>query len=170
MGNKLIDTTINTIIPYGFITFWGFNYFFLNRRNKKIILFSSLFIFILQGIYYWHIFGYPQQVQIAKYPPRLYYLGYGVSVSFALLIICEKINLRIWDNKGVFFISKNSLWIYLWHILCIYLYEYFNFPNIWYLKFGVVALTSVVLVFVMNKVIDYVDKEKHIRIFKYLKG
>lgn len=54
-----------------------------------------------------------------KYPPRLYYLSYALGASFLLESCLGNVN---WNGGGSFvraavFISRNSLWIYLLHIV-----------------------------------------------------
>lgn len=170
INNKLIDTTFYYFIPYGVITYLGCNYFRFNKNQKYIITIVSFVLFVALGIYYWNEFGTPQLVRISKYPPRLYYLAFGVAVSLLLLIVSEKRSLKIYDNACICFISKNSLWIYLWHILTLQAYDYLQLPKIWFVKLVVVYISAIGIVLVVNKLVDVIEKKKKYRILKYLKG
>ena len=50
-----------------------------------------------------------------KYPPRLYFLSYGVLVS-SFLWLTSKVWTKVMDNSLFTFIGRNTIWIYLWHI------------------------------------------------------
>ncbi|MDN4634052.1 acyltransferase family protein [Priestia megaterium] len=56
--------------------------------------------------------------QTYKYPPGLYYLSYGLFMSFLLYRLLDLEAIKgIFDNKFVYYISQNSLWLYFWHII-----------------------------------------------------
>lgn len=126
-----IDTTFYYIIPYGVLTYLEYNYFKMKNRTKLIIALVSYIVFISLAVYYRSALGSFQLVQIAKYPPRLYYLSYGVGCSFALLILCEKKNLKIYGNMVIRFIASHSMWIYLWHILVLDIYGRLKLPVVY---------------------------------------
>lgn len=170
VNNKLIDTTFYYFIPYGVLTYLGCNYLHLKKKQKVLIAIIAFALFIVLGSYYWNVFGAPQLVSISKYPPRLYYLAYGVAISFFLLIICENSSLKIYDNVFISFISRNSLWIYLWHVLTLQVYNFLHLPEIWFVKLFVVYISSIIIVVIVNKLIDILEKKKRYRILKYLKA
>ena len=167
---KFIDTTFYYIIPYGFLTYLGYNY----RRMK---IFTKYFIFIISGclflalaFFYYIKCGSFQRVDITKYPPRLYYLCYGICCSVGLLLLCEKNNLKIYNNSIVKFISIHSMWIYLWHILVLKFYDIFGFWKIWYIKLFFVYVVSIVIVLLVNKCLDIIERKKKFMFVKYLRG
>ena len=166
---KLIDSTVYYIIPYGLLTYLGFNYRRFNSKAKMIIISVSAAIFGGLAVYYWMQHGTFQDVQIAKYPPRANYLSYGIFVSFLLLYVCEKIKLRLYTNRMIVFISHHSMWIYLWHVMALYLYNYWNLPRIWYIKFPAVYSASIIMVFITNKLFDCIDRDKKCSLFQYLR-
>jgi peptidoglycan/LPS O-acetylase OafA/YrhL len=170
VDNKFLDTTFYYLVPYGVLTYLGYNYRHIEKKQKGIIVVAALAIFVGLGIYYWLKCGNPQLVQIAKYPPRLYYLGYGVAVSFLLLLICENWDLKIYGNAVIRFVSKNSMWIYLWHILVLTAYGFLKLPKVWYVKLPIVYIGAVSVVLLVNKILDVIEKKKTITVFKYLRG
>lgn len=165
-----IDTTFYYIIPYGVLTYLGYNYFKMKKRTKLIIALVFFIVFISLGVYYRFSLGSFQLVQIAKYPPRLYYMSYGIGCSFALLILCEKKNLKLYKNRVIRFISSHSMWIYLWHILILDIYGRLKLPEIWFIKVIIVYMLSMLIAFIVNKGLDHVEMDHHFSFIKYLCG
>ena len=166
---KIIETTLYYIIPYGLLTYIGYNFNNISDKEKKIYIFTNLILFVLMMYFYYLKTGSFQLVQIAKYPPRLYYLTYGLLCSFILLIVCKKYN-KLFNNKLINFISKNSMWIYLWHILVLDIYKYIHLPEIWYLKLLIVYSISLLIVLLVNKILCILESKHKINFFKYLRG
>ncbi len=129
----------------------------------RIVLFISL------SIYYFIKTGSLQSVQTAKYPPRMYYLSYGLSWSIILMMFCNKYNFRIFKNKTIRFISKHSMWIYLWHILILDVYNYLNLPKIWFIKLLIVYATTIIIVLTINRIIDLIEKRHKYKFLQYLR-
>ena len=151
VDSKLLNCTVFYIIPYGLITFLGMNYNeFSDRTKKGIILTSFAIFFILLAAYYLNT-GSIQDVQIAKYPPRAYYLSYGLAVSYGLLYFCEHCCLRVYENKLIGFVSVHSLGIYLCHVMVLEFYKLLRLPQNWILKWVVVFSTSIVAVWIWSK-------------------
>ena len=168
--NKFIETTFYYIVPYGVLTFLGYNYKSFSTKTRYLITFISFFIFAMLGGYYWIVNNSPQIVQIAKYPPRLYYLSYGVFCSFALLILCEKHNFSIFMNPIIRFISNHSMWIYLWHIMILAVYNELRLPSYWMIKLFIVYCLALLVVHVINLILDLFDKKGTIKFFNYFRG
>ena len=169
--NKLIDTTVYYIIPYGVLTYIGFNYLAMSSKQKLFIIILSSVIFTMMAALYWYKVGEPQLVQIAKYPPRLYYMSYGVAWSLALLMFCETHVLNMYENRAIRFVSEHSMWIYLWHIFVLTMYKELHLPEIWFFKLLVVYVVSCIIVRVINVCIDSIEaKDASIFVIKYLRG
>lgn len=160
IDNRFLDTTLFYIVPYGLLTYLGYHFCRMGKKTKLAIAMAALLVFVVFGIYYWIGNGAPQSVQIAKYPPRLYYLGYGVACSFFLLLFCEKYTFKIYDNPIVKYISVHSMGIYLWHILVLSLYDYLQLPRIWCIKWIVVYAIALVMVYVGNKLLHLIHLKK----------
>lgn len=171
IDNKFIDTTVYYIIPYGVLTYLGYNCCQMRKKTRYLIIITSLLVFIALFVYYWIVSGSPQLVEIAKYPPRLYYLSYGIACSFGLITLCEKRNLKIFENSIIRYISMHSMWIYLWHILVLYAdkYKVLRLPKVWYIKLFIVYGIAIMIVFVVNKCLDIIEREQR-GFFKYLRG
>ena len=167
---KIIYTSLYSIIPYGMVTFLGFNYYRMSKKLKITIMLSALLFFVGMGVYYWYNLGSPQLVQIAKYPARIYYLSYGIFCSFALLLLCENHDMKIYQNLFIRWVSAHSMWVYLWHILALSAYSILKLPAIWYIKLIVVYGLAILAVYVLNKILDYIEKKHEIGFLKYLRG
>lgn len=166
----LVDTTFYYIVPYGLLTFLGYNYIFFKRSTKVGIASVSAVAFVGLFIFYRVYTGNFQLVQIAKYPPRIYYLSYGIACSFILLLYCEGKVLKVFSNVIIKFVSSHSMWIYLWHILVLQVYENLHLPEIWFIKLVVVYCVSSVIVVVINCLLDKSEENKKIAVLKYLRG
>ena len=167
---NFIDTTFYYIIPYGVLTYLGYNYSSMKKKTKCIIVLISLIVFTSLAIYYYISMGKLQLVEIAKYPPRIYYLSYGIACSFVLLLLCEKYDNKIYCNKIMRFISTHSLWIYLWHILVLFVYDKLKLSNVWFVKLIIVYTISIIVVIVVNKFLDLLEKSHKVSFLKYLRG
>ena len=170
IAKSIIDTTFYYIIPYGVLAYLGYNYYTFKRNTKYIIFSVSLIIFVGLAIYYFIATGSPQPVSITKYPPRLYYMSYGITCSFGLLKLCENSSFIKFDNKIITYISTHSMWIYLWHILALTVYDGIGLPEIWYIKLIIVSVSSILIVIATNKIYDYLDKKHQFSLIKYLRG
>lgn len=129
-------------------------------NNKKIIyyFFISFVIFFICGIYYnW------SNIEIYKYPPRLYYIFYGLMVSLLMVLIFNnkvrerKISDAICERfKSIPWLSKNSLWIYYWHLLYLSLFRFIlvkvSVLNKWFILYAIVLIFSIATTLVINYV------------------
>lgn len=59
--------------------------------------------------------GTVMRLQATKYPPRLYFLLWGMLISGILWMTSKKWS-PLLDNHLFTFIGRNTIWIYLWHI------------------------------------------------------
>ena len=137
------------------------SHYLFNSNKKSTILVSSisLLIYVSLIIYFNITSGNIPSTQLYKYPFRIYYLSYGVFVSGLLILIfksnklCELIN-----NKFITFISKESLNIYLWHILIIYILKQIDLK--WYIRYIIILIISILLVYINTKIGQYYEKIK----------
>ena len=167
--SKLIDTTLFYVIPYGLLTFIGFNYEKISNKKRIVLMIFSFFIFTVLVYYYYVNTGSFQLVSVVKYPPRAYYLSYGLLCSILLMIIFNKINLKIFKNKVIVFISKHSMWIYLWHILVLDIYQCLHLPELWYVKLLIVYIGACIIVYIINKILDIIERKHKYKFFEYLR-
>lgn len=170
IDNKLVDSTFYYIIPYGVLSYFGYYYTDFTKKTKNLIVVLSSFVFVIFGLYYYSIYGEFQLVSIAKYPPRLYYLSFGLACSFILLLLSETLSNKHFNNSFICFVGSHTMWIYLWHILALRLYAVFNLPEKWYIKFFIVYFGSIFFTMIINTILDIVEEKYNSSLFKYLRG
>ncbi len=107
------------IIPYSIIGFLGIRIISLSSVTTLKYGFVLLIIFLTMAIYYYHQNNDFIQTQVYKYPPGIYYTSYALFVSLFLWFFVNIFGDRFYNNriiKKLLFLSKNTMWIYLWHI------------------------------------------------------
>ncbi|MEH2104737.1 acyltransferase [Nostoc sp.] len=126
--SSLINNYVFYTISYGCL--FGLGIALPTMKRKSILVVAGVFltVFLLVAGYLSYTQGVIPSMQNFKYPPRIYYLSYGIFMSmltFSVVdILCKKYNLNNQENpivKAIVFISTSTLWIYLWHILFLYL-------------------------------------------------
>ncbi len=119
-----LSTTILVVIPYSVLYFYGLRLHTLSDKTLVIVIFSSLALTVFLVIQKYLAAGAFVPTQDFKYPPTLYYLAYAFfCINLIYYFISRHISLsneRI--NAAIIWLSSNSLWIYLWHILGYYLW------------------------------------------------
>lgn len=161
---------LGMVIPYISIFMIGL---VVNKFSKKyLILLSAFFAIIYIGyvIYNIQIMGGYQLTSIQKYPPKLYYTSYAISVS--LLLYCIKNYILVFCSrfKAVAvceFIGSHTLWIYFWHIPMIrpVLIIHNDF-----VRFAVVILTAIAITYCQEKIVNKLCyKIKSVTIQKFLR-
>jgi peptidoglycan/LPS O-acetylase OafA/YrhL len=161
---SLIKDYLFYLIPYGCLFGLGIT---LPTMRRKLILFItgiSLILFLVMGTYLYHQEGIIVFPQDFKYPPRLYYLSYGIFMSMLAFLMVDKLcadhNLsadRNFVSKTIVFISSSTLWIYLWHIFFVYYWQNLvsevlpNITNNFILSFIVITCVSITVTYVQKK-------------------
>lgn len=112
--NQILTSLILDFIGYSLVVFVSISLYKASEKKVLFINFICLILFIMLAIK--NNFALTQAY---KYPIRLYYVSYAFFVSISIYFIVKKVNeiKRIKENKIIIFISNNSMWIYLWHIL-----------------------------------------------------
>lgn len=110
------------LLGFGLIAAIGYRYKQFKRKERIgliLVCIACFFGFIIKN-------GYVSTQQY-KYPPQLYYISYGVMVTLILYeIFSIKKFERVVNNKVVAWFSKNSLWLYLWHIIPVRILAYYD--------------------------------------------
>ncbi|NEN23441.1 acyltransferase [Cryomorpha ignava] len=119
-----VSNTFLVVIPYSVLYFYGLRLHTLSDRNLIIIIFSSLVLTVSLILHKYLDAGTFVPTQVYKYPPTLYYLAYAFfCINLIYYIISRHLNVESnRANNIIIWLSSNSLWIYLWHILGYYLW------------------------------------------------
>ncbi|PEI51830.1 acyltransferase family protein [Priestia aryabhattai] len=109
-------------IGYGLIAAFGMRLKLLSK--KELYIWASTFLFIFLCLCWHYNFNSTQHY---KYPPQLYYISYGMFVSLFLYIVFYIKPIQSFlNNKFIMFIAQNSIWLYFWHIIFVYLLKFFG--------------------------------------------
>jgi fucose 4-O-acetylase-like acetyltransferase len=116
---QIIDMTAFCAIPYGTIFCIGLRLGRMTNKEIAMLCAAASITFLVFGLYLYKQTGALVPTQNFKYPPTAYYLSYAMAVSCALWLASDGMckSLRALRLFGFFeFMSRNSIWIYLWHI------------------------------------------------------
>lgn len=103
-----------------------------------------------------------------KYPPTIYYLSYALCAINLIYLTIKKLPTTSKKmGRAIEWLSSNSLWIYLWHIMAFYIWKYlfktnevnlllFLYKAIFLLTFGI-AIT-----FIQKAISDRLRSSKHL--------
>ena len=157
--NILFEDVIAYVFPIMLIVV--VTYWIMNNNNRNVVVFSllNLVICMLCFLIIYKVTGQVENTNYMKYPFRIYYLSYGFFASGILIVFFR--NNRITNfmhNKLIEFISKSSLWIYLWHIFFLVITNYFNFN--WMIRYIIILIFSILVTYMQNKIIDILEKSK----------
>lgn len=153
---NLFSQYVLTILPYGVLYCYGLRLHTLRKQTILIVALLSGFLCGLMAVYLYQTTGDWVPTQEYKYPPQLYYLSYALLwINLIYLFAYSRIVKNI-PTTIMQWLSGNSLWIYLWHIFAI---------NVWdriiphdgtfmtsFLKFWLYFFTSVGIVLVQNEI------------------
>ncbi|NLI55112.1 MAG: acyltransferase [Clostridiales bacterium] len=127
-ANGILEYVVFYIFPYGCIAGFGLALHKLNRNT--IVMAGILFLLIFLGMFCYYSMenGNIVWTQHYKYPARIYYISYALAVSLLLyliigLLLRENVFIKMINSKPFRFFSSFTIWIYLWHILYVNLWE-----------------------------------------------
>lgn len=149
-----LETVLNDIvfiaIAYSIVFFYGFRLSTLTNKSLLIVISVTFFIFsFLVYLKYIQTGGFVR-TQAFKYPPTIYYLSYAfLATNIVYLIFKSLVISNNTVSKYITWLSSNSLWIYLWHIMGVYLWDYiignpkgdfllFSLKTLFLLTFGII--------------------------------
>lgn len=151
------------MIGYSIIFLYGLKLRY--NSSKKFLLFSSiLFLICIIGIYVRYKLGMKITISAYfKYPPRFYYIAYGLFVCTCLWYLRNILG-RFIKLNFLRFIGQNTMWIYLWHIVMVYFTEFLDL-NFIYRYIIVFSSTLIIYLLQYNLVSKNLPKYKFLRYF-----
>lgn len=121
---NLFSNTIFIVIPYAILYAYGMRLSKLSDMHIILISVSFFIVFFILCIYKFNEAGSLVPTQGYKYPPTIYYLSYAIGCLNLLYLFCKNISdFSYTVRKAILWLSSNSLWVYLWHIMIFYLWE-----------------------------------------------
>jgi peptidoglycan/LPS O-acetylase OafA/YrhL len=121
--HAMLVSNIFPAIPYSLLFIYGMR---LDRMRKRSVLLAALLggaVFSTMAYIKYVGSGGFVQTQEFKYPPTLYYLSYGFLFLNLFYLAKDTISARL-PSRWVLWVSSNSLWIYLWHIMALYIWDF----------------------------------------------
>ena len=180
----LMNKLVLILVPYISIYFYGLRAHLLNNRQILVISFLSFLVFFVLAYLKYSEQGHFVATQKYKNPPSVYYISYAFG-CINLIYLYTRNYLKLNNpviQKGIVWLSSNSLWIYLWHIMGISVwlfigeervYNYFGQFGLFILKFvfifsfGIIA--TYIQLFLVNKLLGITNKKIVTKTLIYLK-
>lgn len=157
-------------IVYGLISYVAVKWNYCSVRYRGAFIVICFVFFVYKVVTHYFETGFVVSLMEYKYPPKILYLSYTVPMSFVLIELANKIHF----SKGVVsqfvsFLSKNSLWFYLWHILNLQISKIL-FESECLRFIFVFVCTSIVVYVQMSVVRKYESKNLMMNVVKFFKG
>ena len=171
-------------IPYIIVFLFGM---LARKTSKKQMVWMALAwlaVYAMLAVWYFKSTGQYVNTNTYKYPPRIYYLAYGLGCIYFFWLLKDRLmdilNRAPFLEKILVFIGSHSMWIYLWHILflefmspvCAYSAEVIRFLHIpfWFARFVFVFFASCCMTFIQTFLVtrlcsSYLDN----KVFKWFR-
>lgn len=145
----LLGSFYSNVIPYTLIFLIGTKLLNCTSKQLYLLLLISLLIFSVVVVYNFLMSSTLYPTQTDKYPPGIYYISYSFFMSLLSLIAIRKIKLiyNLANIKAVIFISSNSIWIYLWHIVFVMITDK---TSIWFIWRYLLVYTCAIIIFLIQ--------------------
>ncbi len=167
--NAFVYRSIIANLIYGMFFMYGLRLSETENRKDRNFLVIFAVLAMLSGLAM-YMYANGMCIKISpeyKYPPRLYFLIWGLFMSVICWLASPYLT-RLLGNKLILFIGQNTIWIYLWHIPLIGVAGMLT--DSWIVKFSILTIVSTTICFVQIRLLDmYVNRYPWIRIFKYLR-
>jgi Acyltransferase family len=134
----LVGKGLFYLIPYSCLFALGM--ILTGMKSRTVFIFALISLFIFLGLTA-EFSGTMTPLQSYKYPPRLYYISYGIAVFLILYFGVTQVYRRFPQSfsennlivSWIVFFSSSTLWIYLWHSVILsnlhLLYKLFLLPK-----------------------------------------
>lgn len=122
---QFFNVVVFIVIPYAILYLYGVRLKSLSNRQVIYAVVLSLGVFTLLACSKYMVTGHIVHTQGFKYPPTIYYLSYAFFALNLVYLVCRNLpDLGDFLNAIIIWLSTNSLWIYLWHIMAFYLWYF----------------------------------------------
>ncbi len=161
-GQRLVSSQSVLIVYNQFLLYLtGYSVFaVLGLKIRELARWQVLTVIILSGlvtayaIYANNGIFNPEDY---KYPPQILYIAYGIFGCMLLWFI--KPYISSYTELRIFrYLSQNSMWLYLWHIIPVYFIPLLNFNNFWVGRYLIVVVAMIVMNIIWKRLTDYLPK------------
>lgn len=165
---EIIQETVPYLIGYAIPFLLGLRIRALEKKNELSFLMLLTSITICSFVFYVHNNGLPIRITPTyKYPPHSYFLVYGVFAS-VLLWSFRSFLKQLTNNRVFLFIGRNTIWIYLWHIVYVSLAN--ALLDSWIIKYIVVYMLTIFTYMFQYKLIKHLTENRKTSFLKYFIG
>jgi len=153
--DKYLRYITDQVIPYasGYsaLAVLGLRLAKLTRKQTAIVaIISGTAILVFIGLNGWTF-----NPQAYKYPPQSLYLLYGVFASTVLFIL-KPVLAKVTDNRIFSYLSRESMWVYLWHIIPVYaLTPWMDVPGFWLGRYAIVLSVAILLNLLWHRLLNF---------------
>ena len=105
---------------YSILFVAGIGMSYVKTYSIRQLCLSVVFLIVVLGGYVM-LYGLPFHVlsQAMKYPPNFWYLMYGMSFSICVWVVFNRYRKLFSKCKFLEWVGRNTMWLYLWHIICL---------------------------------------------------
>lgn len=156
----ILTETLLYAIGYSAIAILGLK---IKEFNVKSFIALSL-VSVAAILGFMEVSGMPFDPSRYKYPPQSLYLIYGV-LGCTVMMSAKPCFIHIAGWRGFKYLSENSMWIYLWHIVSVmFIIKYADVPGMWFGRYIIVLFSAIA----MNQLWQRITLPLHWGIKKYM--
>ena len=119
---ELLNDTLLTVPPYAVLFAYGLWLGELAEWQVAATSLASLLVFVALSALKFKQLGHFVPTQLFKYPPTLYFLSYSFFCLNALYLFAKSALAARVPARPVAWVSANLLWIFLWHIMGVFVW------------------------------------------------
>lgn len=143
----ILSEYILYIIAYSYIIIWGLTSANANKSILLLYLCSIAIIYLAYCIYKSEFIFDPT---LSKYPPHGFYLLYGAFISVLFWLVKPHNTIKL--PLMISYLSRESMWLYLWHIIPAYaIIPFIHIADTWFLRFCFVVVSMVTITYCYKK-------------------
>lgn len=152
------------VFAYGFLFLFGIRLPYFTKKTLTVVSIVSFLVFLTIAIFN-HYSGLPLYTEHYKYPPRLYFMVYGVFITTLIFQASSYLSLTNPTLKKItIFISTSTMWVYLWHIWLLYLWSWTSryIPNNYLIAFFSFVFISVCITYIQKWIVNiFIVNKRH---------
>ena len=168
-----IDDSLIVVLPYSILFAYGLELPEMSDRQVLISAAVSLAVFAALVALKFSQAGHLVSTQAFKYPPTLYYLSYAFGCLNLLYLLAKSALVKRLPAGPIAWLSSNLLWIYLWHIMGLFIWNAVIGPAqgvLWVstIKLAFVVAFGVSFTWLQKRILDVVHAQWRMRPTKFV--
>lgn len=167
---SIMEYTFFYVVPYGIVSIFGI--IAVKVQRKWLFALSVFFIVITAvcSLCLYHTQGLIVRPDAFTQPARFYYISFCLAVGFLFYALFRDRNWKLFSSPVIVFLSRHSLWIYLWHSFVNLIV--FKISDFWLLRYVMTIAFSCLIVFAQNLIVNCIQTESRAgkEVLKFFKG